>query len=433
MSAAQDDTGRAWSAFTLVALMVAVTLAFLDRQVLNLVVDPIRAEMKISDTQFSLLQGAAFTLVYTFVMLPIAWGADRFNRKWIVVGSVVAWSVMTIAFGLAEGFAALLLARAGVALGEAGLSPAATSIVRDGFPRDRQATALAIVTSGVYAGGAISMAGGGPALAWLTHLAQTQGLPLGLAPWRWLFIGAGAIGMVGVVLLLFIREPLRHRRPTDSASWGEYLRLMGTIRSATAAYVLAFIGFYLLSAAFAAWLPAMFMRNHAWSPQAVGLSFGVINLGAGVLGALNAGWVVDTLGRRGDPKAQLRVVRVGFICVAAGSALSALAPNPYLGLAGSFVAHVGGGICISLGTLGFQAMYPARFSARAVATYLLCTGVLGAALGPTVVPLIAALFGDGGDLAHALGFWAVVAGAWSVAWLSWAIARPPGSSSVADA
>lgn len=423
MSADPDARGGSAALYTLGALVAAVSLAFLDRQVINLVVDAIRADVAISDTQFSLLQGAAFSLTYTFAMLPISWAADRLSRKLIIILSIVAWSAMTIAFGLAEGFVALLLARAGVAIGEAGLSPAATSIVRDSFSRERQATAMAAVTLGVYLGGAISLAGGGPALAWLTSLEATSGLPGGLAPWRILFIGAGALGLIAISLLIFIREPPRESATAESLSWRAYFGWMGEQRGAVVAYLCGYVGIYLLGAASASWMPALFMRNHGWSPSAVGVALGGIQLIAGVVGAMSGGWLVDRLGARGDTRAQLRIVRVAVLVMATGSGAAALLPNPNLALVAVFLAQLGAGACISLGAMGFQAMFPSRFSGRGVATYLLVTGVVGTAAGPTVVPLVASAFGDGANVGPALGVWSAVAGAWTLAWLSWSLGR----------
>ncbi len=407
--------------YTLVALVVAVTLAFLDRQILNLVVDAIRSDVQITDTQFSLLQGAAFSLVYTTAMLPLAWATDRFNRKYIIIGSVIAWSAMTVAFGLAEGFIALLIARAGLALGEAGISPATTSFVRDAYPRHRQATAISIMTLGVYFGGAISLAGGGPALAWLQSLQTEEGLPLGLSAWRMLFVGAGALGIVSVALLFFIREPKRVQRAGEPISWRDYLRLLTAVRSQVLAYLCAYTGIFLLLSSAASWLPALFMRTHGWSPQTVGLSFGIVQLACGVIGALNAGWIVDRLSAQGDAKAQIRVVRFGVLAAAVGTILAAVLPNAVLALLASGLTFLGAGICLGLGAMGFQAMFPARFSGRGVATYLLVTGVLGASVGPTVVPMLAGLLGDGKNVGPALGICSALAGVWSLAWLTWSL------------
>lgn len=410
--------------YALAALTVAATIAFLDRLLINLVVDPIRTEAGISDTQFSLLQGAAFSVTYTLAMLPIAWASDLFNRKYIIIAAVTAWSLMTIAFGLAEGFIALLLIRAGVALGEAGLTPAATSILRDIYPRHRQAMAISTLTIGTYVGGAISLAVGGPMLSWLQ--AHAGNLPGDLSPWRYLFIAAGSLGAVSVALLLFMREPKRERGPAaEVVSWRAYLELVWAMRARTVPFLLAFVGFHSIAAAAPAWLPALFMRAHHWSPEAVGVTFGVIQLTGGILGAIGAGWLVDRLASRGDTAGLLRVVLAGVVAAATGTLLAALLPNPVLALIANGVATFGKGICIGLGGLGFQQMFSNRFSARAMATYVLAIGVFGGSIGPTAVPMIASLLGLGTHVGPALALWAAVAGVWTVFWLLRCLAASP--------
>ncbi|BCW87637.1 D-galactonate transporter [Alphaproteobacteria bacterium SO-S41] len=412
--------------YILVALTIATTIAFLDRLLINLVVDPIRADVAISDTQFSLLQGAAFAITYTLAMLPIAWASDQFNRKYIIIASVLAWSVMTAAFGLAEGFIALLLLRAGVALGEAGLTPASVSIIRDVYPRHRQAMAVSVLTLGVYLGGAISLSVGGPALAWLQGLHDAGSLPGNLSPWRYLFIGAGAIGIAAVALLLFIREPARAPRPAgqSSASWGAFLRAFGQVRGRALAFLLACIGIHGVATAAGAWVPALFMRNHGWPPETVGLTFGIVHLAAGTLGALGGGWLVDRLTARGDEAALVRILRIGAAALAIGTTLCAILPSPMMALAANAVATVGMGVCIGLGGLGFQAMLPAQFSARGMATYVLAIGVVGGSIGPTVVPLIAGALGDGQNVGPALTLWAAAGAIWSVFWFSLILRMP---------
>ena len=411
--------------YTLVALTIATTIAFLDRLLINLVVDPIRADIAISDTQFSLLQGAAFAITYTLAMLPIAWASDQFNRKYIIIASVLAWSVMTAAFGLAEGFIALLLLRAGVALGEAGLTPASVSIIRDVYPRHRQAMAVSVLTLGVYLGGAISLSVGGPALAWLQGLHDAGGLPGNLSPWRYLFIGAGAIGLVAVLMLLFMREPARAPRPAgQSASWRSYIGAFWAVRPRAIAFLLACIGIHAVAGAASAWLPALFMRNHEWTPGTVGLTFGIVHLAGGTLGALSGGWLVDRLTARGDEVALIRVLRVGAAALALGTLLCAILPDAIMALAANAVGTFGTGVCIGLGGLGFQAMLPAQFSARGMATYVLAIGVVGGSIGPTIVPLLAGALGDGKNVGPALAIWAGVGAIWSVFWLSRILRTP---------
>jgi MFS family permease len=146
-----------WAWFAVAALMVAYTSSFIDRQILTLLVQPIRADLTISDTQFSLLAGIAFSLFYTVMGVPLARLADRGSRRWIIFWGIVVWSVMTVACGLANSFWALFAARIGVGIGEAALSPAAYSMISDYFPPRQRARALAVYSMAPYIGAGLAL------------------------------------------------------------------------------------------------------------------------------------------------------------------------------------------------------------------------------------------------------------------------------------
>ena len=146
----------AYSWYVVAILLLAYTLSFIDRMILSLLVAPIRAALDISDTQVSLLIGLAFALFYTVLGLPLAWIADRYNRRNLIVAGVAIWSVMTAGCGLAGSYVTLFLARMGVGVGEATLSPAAYSMLSDYFPRHKLARAMAVYSMGVPLGAGIS-------------------------------------------------------------------------------------------------------------------------------------------------------------------------------------------------------------------------------------------------------------------------------------
>src|SRR5690606_13177558 len=151
-----------------------------------------------------LLQGASFAFTYAVASFPLAYLADRFSSKWVIICSVVAWSAMILVFGLATSFSFLVLARVGLALGEAGLSPAATRLFRQSYKPERQGFGVTLLTTSVYVGGCISMLIGGPTLAVLEQ--NMAHLPFGLAPWRLMFIACGLIGISAVLVLLLIPD-----------------------------------------------------------------------------------------------------------------------------------------------------------------------------------------------------------------------------------
>lgn len=409
-------------AFALFALFFVSVLAFLDRQLLNILIRPIRADIGISDVQFSLLQGAAFALVYSLAAFPMAAMADRFGRKQVIVASVVVWSAMTVLFGMASSFTWLLAARVGLALGEAGLSPAAISIVRQIYPPERQSFAVAVLTISVYMGGGISMTIGGPALAALESHASV--LPLGLAPWRLLFVACAALGLIGVTLLAFMPEPRQAAQSAAKSSLAEFFRLLRLQRTSVMAYLIAFVGLNALVYAVMAWTPAMFMREHGWTERQIGLAYGLTFIVGGIVGALGSGRLVGRLLQRGSTNATVKVTRVAALLLGAATALSACVPDDNVALAFTAVGMIAMGSLIALGAFGFQALFPKAFSARAVAVYFLVPGTLGASLGPSSVPLLQRALGAGENLGLALGIFAITASLWAAFWLGKLLRTP---------
>src|SRR6185312_8222468 len=175
--AGSPSLARAW--YSVGVLFAVYILSFVDRQMVNLLVDPIRADLHVSDTQVSLLQGFAFAVFYTFMGLPIAWAADNYRRPGIIAAGLFLWSMMTAACGMARSFAALFLARIGVGVGEATLSPAAFSFIADAFPRNMVVRAVGIFASAQSVGGGIALIVGGAVIASVSQGAQAGfALPL---------------------------------------------------------------------------------------------------------------------------------------------------------------------------------------------------------------------------------------------------------------
>lgn len=420
--AAMTSSRFATAGFALFALFFASVLAFLDRQLLNILIRPIRADVGISDVQFSLLQGAAFALVYSLAAFPMAYVADRFGRKQVILASIVVWSAMTVLFGMASSFAWLLAARVGLAIGEAGLSPAAISIVRQIYPQERQSFAVAILTISVYVGGGISMTVGGPALAALESHAAS--LPLGLAPWRLLFVACAVLGVIGVLLLALMPEPRQAAQTPATSSLAEFFRLLRLQQASVVAYLTAFVGLNALAYAVMAWTPAMFMRSHDWTERQIGLAYGLTFIIGGIVGALGSGRWVGQLLQRGSANATVKVIRIAALLLGTATLLSATVPDANVALAFTAVGMVAMGSLIALGAFGFQAMFPKAFSARAVAVYFLVPGTLGASLGPSAVPLLQRALGSGENLGLALGMLAIALSLWAAFWLGRLLRAP---------
>ena len=211
MSAGSAETETAPGAyFALCALLLAYILSFIDRNVMAVLIGPIRAEFSISDFQYSLLHGFAFSMFYIVLGLPIARLADKGSRKWVITAGVFVWSLMTCLCGLTRSFSGLFFARIGVGVGEAALSPPAYSILSDYFSERALPRALAVYTLGITIGGGLAYIVGGAVYEYFTAYGPLS-LPLvgELRPWQTTFIIVGVPGFLLVALLCLMTEPAR--------------------------------------------------------------------------------------------------------------------------------------------------------------------------------------------------------------------------------
>ena len=407
---------RSTTRFTLFVLFFASILAFLDRQMLNILVEPIKRDVGIDDLQFSLLQGMAFSAVYCLASFPVAILADRFNRKAVILVSLLIWNAMTLVFGLSAGFGMLLVARMGLAIGEAGLTPASISIIRQIYPPEKQSGAVAWIALSLYAGGGLSMLVGGPAL---DALAALDAPPLGLAPWRILFLGSFVLGLVGLALVLTMHEPGRAATAPAQASFRNFFAFLSARRAVVLCYLAAGIALNAIVYAVMAWAPAMLMRNYGWSTQQTGVAFGAVYMIGGGIGALAAGYAAPLL-RSSEPAGSVvRLLRFACTLVAAAMMCAAHASGGSLALLALALGMVGVGAMVGVGVFGFQALFPTMFSARAVAVNFLVSGTFGASFGPSGVALLKGWMG-GADTATgpALGWFTAAAALWALLWLS---------------
>ena len=371
-------------------LVAAYAVAFVDRQILTLLVEPVKRDLGITDTQFSLLTGLAFTMFYTIMGIPFGWLADRGSRRNLIVVSMTFWSAMTAACGLAHSFFTLFLARVGVGVGEAGLSPAAYSMIADSFPPERRARPLGVYVTGAILGVGLALIIGGAVVHWASAAPPVTLPGIGeLKTWQLAFLIVSVPGPVLALLLLLTREPLRHEaRPsqaTSQAPFRAFLRERGLL------FVLLAFGYSLVGVAIAAyliWTPAFMIRVHGWSIARVGTVYGSVLLVFSTAGILVGGWLVDRFAARGIPGAVLRV--------SIGSSVAALpfavaAPfMPSAGLAMSTIAVMSFlfGLAQGLPPAALAAIAANRIRARVTALYLLVGNLVAFTVGPTGVALI---------------------------------------------
>ena len=410
--------------YVVFVLIVAYTFSYVDRTILTLLVAPIRASLQISDTQLSLLHGLAFAVFYTFLGVPIARLADRGNRTRIIMAGVAVWSVMTALCGMARTFGQLFLARVGVGVGEAALSPAAYSIISDYFKGNALTRALSLYTSAIYIGAGLALMIGGAVIATVPAL----DLPLvgHLEPWQVVFVAVGLPGLLVSLLMLTVREPARTGL-SSAAKAGESLPLSLVIRHLSdrrGAYGFLMIGFAVHSLMWngaMAWIPTYFIREYGWTPNSVGLRFGAVLLVVGTVGIISGGLLSGWLRSRGNIDAN---PRVGVISAAIGlptgvAASLGLGADLSLVLFAAFV--FAGAMPYGAAATAFQEITPNQMRAQVTAIYFFFLNLAGIGLGPTMVALCTDLvFQDdlrvGSSLALVIGCAAPLAGL--LIWLS---------------
>jgi predicted MFS family arabinose efflux permease len=379
----------AW--YGLGVLFVAYTFSFIDRSILSLMVEPIKADLGLNDTQVSLLHGLAFAIFYTLLGIPIARLADRRSRKHIIALGIVLWSLMTVACGLAERFLTLFLARVGVGVGEAALSPAAYSMLTDLFPKRQLGLAMSLYSAGVYVGAGMAFVVGGLAVAAAERHGPIAVPVIGnLEPWQMIFFIVGAPGLLVALLMLSVREP--KRRGPEVVGGGQGLgEVFAFIRSEPRGFLAHFAGFSILGLlfnGFLAWTPVYFMRKFEMSPGDVGPLLGSLIFVFGSLGIVAGGIYSDRLIKRGDPAGALTAAgHAGWIlfpiCVVT-PLLSSFELNVVLFAAFfAFAAFPYGAAAAAL-----QMAAPAGLRAQTSAVYLFVLNLTGIGLGPTAVALI---------------------------------------------
>lgn len=210
---------RAW--FVLGVLTLVYVISFIDRQILSILAESIKLDLRLNDAQLGFLYGTAFAIFYALFGIPLGRLADSWNRVWMVAAGLIGWSLMTSLSGFASTFAILAIARVGVGIGEASTSPAAYSLITDLFPQRRRATALSIYTSGLYIGLGLSLPVGGMLMTlWKTYFPSPATAPLGLSAWQATFALLGIPGLLMSAVVLAIRDPeWEQRRIAGATPW----------------------------------------------------------------------------------------------------------------------------------------------------------------------------------------------------------------------
>lgn len=370
--------------YALGVLTVVYASNQLDRQIMGMVLEPIKQELGASDTAMGFLVGLTFALFYATLGMPIAMFADRSHRRNIVTAAITIWSAMTVACGYAASFLQLALARIGVGVGEAGSTPPSHSIISDLFPTATRGTAMGIFAIGVNLGLLLAYLGGG----WLV---ENVG-------WRMTFVAVGLPGLLLAALLYFTTiEPergatdLQRPVPGDGAPpflvvWKHMWRIRSIRHLVFGAALAGFIGY-----GFVLWMPAFLIRSHGMSPSEVGLALALLTGVVGGLGTFTAGRLADGLAKR-DERWRAWVVAAGKGGYVPFLAAVFLVDDMWLALGLYIVPAFFGGFYLAPTFALIQSLVSLRMRALASSILLFILNIIGLGFGPQLVGVMSDLF-----------------------------------------
>jgi len=388
--------GYSW--YVVGVLTLVYIFSFIDRQILNLLIRPIRRDFEISDTGMSLLMGFGFALFYALFGIPLGRLADSRSRRSIIAVGFIFWSVMTAGCGLARNFIQMLLLRMGVGVGEASLSPAAYSLITDYFPKEKRATAISVYSMGIYVGSGMAFLLGGTIVG-LASGQETWDLPVigATRPWQVIFFIVGMPGVLLALLMYTVKEPLRRGArmvvaadKTVKPSQVPLREVYDYILKNKTTFICHTVGVALLSFSSygsSAWIPEFYRRVHGWQISQAGIVYGLVVMIFSTLGVVAGGRLADWMAVRGHRDATMRV---GLIVSAAWFPFGILYPvvgNDTLSVAllipAAFLASAPFGVAPA----AIQQIMPNEMRGQASAIYLFVVNLIGLGIGPTAVAL----------------------------------------------
>lgn len=382
------DSRYAW--YVVGLLTVIYSLSFIDRQVVNLLVEPIKAEFGLSDSQISLLQGLAFTSSYIALGPLFGRWADIGNRRNVIIFGAVVWSIFTVLCGLSAGYPQLFGARMGVGAAEACLIPAVYSMLPDYFRKETLPRAMSIFLMGPYIGGGLALIFGGIVISGFAGAGSTT-LPLfgDLAPWQLVFVVVGMPGILLALTAVTISDPPRlAERATDSSdhfSWGDSIQYFWRYR---AVYGCLFGGMslhILLVYALPAWVPSFLARTLKIELSTIGFAYGALVLTMGMAGTLSGPLLGTWLRKKGYGDAPFRVPVIAATALVPSCALLPLAPNYETVLVVLALVTFLYTLPLAMATAALQLITPNRMRGIAASVYVFVVSAVGLGLAPTTI------------------------------------------------
>ena len=381
-----------------ILLTLAYILSYVDRSIIGLMIEPIKADLGLNDEQMGYLIGPAFALFYATIGLPLGWLADRRSRTRLVAIGIALWSLATAFSGMARGFGHLFVARMGVGVGEAVLSPCAMSLISDSFPPEKRGKPVGVYSTALSLGAGIASLIGAGVLAWAQTSSDVE-LPIlgAIRPWQMVFLAVGIPGLLLSLPFLFLREPERRQVRGQAASgsgFGEMLR-----------YVLhrwqAFGGLIVLVAAMTitaysqGFMASGFVRHFGWQIQDYALVNGLINLAFGPVAVATTGVLCDRWRAAGRQDAPFRMLVIGLAVMAFSGSGSMLMPSATLAFVMLGITTVAMGVETTTGIISLLDIAPSNMRGQIVSLYYMAISIAGLGIGPTSVGIFSSrIFGE---------------------------------------
>ena len=386
----KEQTSKGFYAWLLLVLFtLTYTFSFVDRQVINLLVEPIKDDMGLTDVQISYLQGLIFVIPYVLLSIPIGRLVDVFSRIYVIISGILVWSFATIAAGLSGNYTQLAIARGFVGAGEAALTPAVWSMFPDIFTKKQLAFAMSIFSMAPYLGAGIALIAGAEVIE-ISQSSPPVELPIigTLEPWQITLIICGAPGILFALIYACIKEPARTATETQTEEAMPLSEAFRFMKKNWKVY-LAFLGgspfLIIMLYSIQAWSPTLLIRVHEWDISYAGRVYGIVALVTGSLGVLSSPFVARVMGRLNNKGYPLLMLMMSTVLTAlflfiAGLQKDGMSCLIFLALASFFVTIPLPQLAVTLQTIS-----PNKMRGLVAGIFVVTGNVMGMGLGPTFV------------------------------------------------